>query len=195
MRLVKVPVFALLLAASAVPASAYVATFAATDQKIMLTGLGGGQDRVTWGSCVFSGGTTTCTVTANFTGFGGGGTIAWVLTYSGNGPSPLTTGSVIPGSDQLAPFSLSAGSFITTITANSGSVLTFYGQAPLLQYTAPPQCTVVTTCSIGQVGLVVNATITGQMSGSFDTTPVIRSTQGVISASSYGAFPAIAPGT
>jgi uncharacterized protein (TIGR03437 family) len=199
MKFVAVPVFALYVAALALPASASVASFATTNQNVMLTGLGSngagqGQDRVTWGSCVFSGGNTVCTVTASFTGFGGGGTIAWVLTYQGNGPSPLTTGSQVPGGDQLVPFSLSSGSFNTTITENNGTILNFYGQAPYFTYNQT-QCTGVSMCSPGSVGLTVGSTITGTVSGTFDTTPIIRGSLGVISASAFGSFTSIAPGT
>jgi uncharacterized protein (TIGR03437 family) len=182
-------------------ASAYVATFGPTNQNITLTGLGSnatgeGQDSTTWGSCVFSSGLTTCTVTAPFAGFGGGGTIAWVLTYQGNGASPLLTGSLTPGDDNFAPFSLSSGSIVTTVTESNGTVLNFYGQAPFFHYNSP-KCTGISTaaCGPGQVGLTVGATVTGSISGTFDTTPVIRASQGVISAGAYGAFSSIAPAT
>ena len=184
------------VAAIALPALASVATLGPTNQNILLTGLGAGQYRVTWGSCVFSGGITTCTVTAPFTGVGNGGTVAFVLVYQGNGLSPLTTGSQVPGQDQLLPFSLSSGSFAATFTENNGTVLTFYGQAPFFTFNTI-QCTGLPagTCSVGQVGLTANSTVTGPVSGSFDTTPVIQSSGGVISASSYGAFQSIAPAT
>ena len=202
MKLFTVPVFFLCAVALTPRASAYVATFGPTDQNIVDTSLGPdaagrGQFRTTWGSCVFSGGLTTCTVSASFTGFGGGGTIAWVLTYQGNGPSPLTTSSVSPGSDQLAPYSLSTGSLVATITEANGTVLTFYGQAPYGQFVQATCKGISATlaCGPGLVGQTLGATITGPVTGTFDTTPVIRSSQGVISAGAYGAFPQIAPGT
>jgi uncharacterized protein (TIGR03437 family) len=196
------PVYFMCVGALAPLASASIAMFSPTNQSILETGLGAdgagrGQVRITWGSCVFSGGVTTCTLSASFTGFGGGGTIAWVLTYQGNGPSPMTAGSQSPGNDQLGPISLSSGSLVTTITESDGTVLNFYGQAPFFQYTQATCTGIASTakCGPGQVGLTVGATITGPGAGSFDTTPVIRSSLGVISAGAYGAFPSIAPGT
>ncbi|HEY4360640.1 MAG TPA: IPT/TIG domain-containing protein [Bryobacteraceae bacterium] len=184
-------------------ASASVATYGPTNEKVTNTGLGGdlqgrGQNRVTWGNCVFSGGNTTCTVTAPFTGFGGGGTIAWVLTYPGNGPSPLGTDSQTPGSDLLGGFYLTGpSSFVTTVTESDGTILTFYGQGPYTLYSSPT-CTGLpanSPCATGRVGLTPGATITGPLTGTFDCTPIIRSSQGVISAGAYGAFSSIAPGT
>ena len=87
-------------------ASATLAPFGPSTQKVTFTGLGGdatgaGQSRVTWGSCTFDGSNTTCTVSAPFTGTLGGGTINMVLSYSGNGPSPLTAVSITPGNDRI----------------------------------------------------------------------------------------------
>ena len=174
-----------------------------TAQNITLTGLGGnasgeGQVRITWGSCVFSNNITTCTVSGPYTGLGGSGTISTVLTYSGNGPSPLTGTSISPGSDTISA-SLSSGSILTTITESTGKVLNFYsGFLPSLVYNpANDSCTGVpsSACTVGQVGLMAGATITGPGTGTYDTTPIIRSSLGVISASAYGGFTSIAPGT
>jgi len=182
-------------------ATASVANLGPTNQSITLTGLGGnalgeGQVRVTWGSCAFDGTNTTCTVTAPFTGVGPGGTISFILTYQGNGESPLTATSQTPGSNQLGPFSLSTGSFVTTLKESDGTTLIFDGEAPYFEYgqpgDSPAQCTGVSTCGVGQVGLVVGATISGQVSGGFDPTPVVRA---LISAGSFGGFKSIAPAT
>jgi uncharacterized protein (TIGR03437 family) len=160
--------------------------FGPTNQSVTLTGLGGnasgeGQDRITLGSCVFGGTTTVCTLTAPLTGPDAGGTISTVLTYAGNGPSPLTSGSQSPGSNLLNPASLSSGNVVTTVTLSSGTILTFNGQIPgfLFNQTGDPsaQCTGVTTCNVGQVGLVPGATITGEVSGTFNTLPVIMAVE------------------
>jgi uncharacterized protein (TIGR03437 family) len=45
------------------------------------------------------------------------------------------------------------------------------------------------------VGLTPGATITGPVNGQFDPTPVIRTSLGVISASAFGGFTALAPGS
>lgn len=194
---------ALLIATAFLPprASAGVATFGNSSQNVVFTGLGGnfqgeGQSHVTWGSCAFDGRTTTCTVLAPYTGIGAGGTIALVVSYPGNGPAPLTATSISPGND-LANLTLTAGSFVVTLTPNGGQTVTFY-QAPNWDfYFASPNntCTGVASCSVGQVGLAPNATITGPVYGMFDATPLIRASQGVMTASNYGAFSAVAPGT
>jgi len=200
MRFLTIPVFCLCVSALAPKASAYVASFGPTNQNITYTGLGAnaagdGTVRVTYGTCVFSGGNTVCTLSAPFTGFGGGGTLAFVLTYPGNGPSPLTAASKTPGNDQLGPVSLTSGSLVLTITESDGTVLNYYGEAPFVQYINATCSAGISPCGPGQVGLNIGATVTGPVNGTFDTTPVIRSSQGVISAGSYGAFPSIAPGT
>ncbi|MEO8097561.1 MAG: hypothetical protein ABI811_07645 [Acidobacteriota bacterium] len=179
-------------------ASAGVASFAATNQSITWTSLGGnaagqGQSRVTWGSCVFADGITTCTVTAAYTGIGNGGTLTAVLAYAGNGLSPLTVTSITPGND-LVSASLSSGSFLITLTPTNGEAATFY-QPSISLFFNTPTCTLSPTCSVGQVGLTAGATISGKMNGTFDATPVIRNSQGVISASAFGGFSALAPGS
>ncbi len=201
MSLSVIRAIAISMAAFAPLATASVANFGPTTQNITMTGLGGnalgeGQVRITWGNCVFDGSNTTCTVSAPFTGIGAGGTISFVLTYSGNGESPITAGSQSPGSNLLGPFSLTTGSFVTTIKVTGGATLTFDGEGPVSYYDqpgdAPAQCTGVSSCGVGQVGLTVGATISGQVSGSFDPTPVIKA---LISAGSFGGFKSIAPAT
>ena len=194
----KLSVFFAIATAIVTPAAvASVANFGPTSQNITLTGLGGnsageGQVRVTWGSCNFDGTNTTCTVSAPFLGVGSGGTISSVLTYSGSGISPLTAVSLSPGSNQVT-LQLASGSFVTTLAESNGTTLTFDGEVPFFQYNGAT-CTGVSpaNCTVGQIGLTVGATITGQVTGTFDPTPVVKS---VISAGAYGAFHAIAPAT
>jgi len=198
MRFAAVPSVVFWVAVLAPGAKASVATLAPTTQNITFTGLGGnaagqGQNRVTWGSCAYDGTNTKCTVSGPFTGIGGGGTISMVVTYAGNGPAPLTATSTTPGSD-LVVLSLTSGSFVLTLAENGGTTLTFYNSAPYFTF-YNPTCTGVSQCAVGQVGLTPNATISGTVTGSFDATPVIRTSQGVISASAYGGFSALAPGT
>ena len=196
MRLVVIPVFLFCVASFSPRASASVASFGLTNQSITFTGLGGnalgeGQSRVTWGSCVYEGTNTTCTVSATFTGLGGGGTISTVLTYAGNGPSPLTATSVSPG-DNLITFGLTSGSINVILVLNTGATLTYYSTAPNFTF-VNPTCTLTSPpCAVGTTGLTPGATITGPATGTFDTTPVIRA---VISASAFGAYPALAPGS
>lgn len=158
-----------------------------------------GQSRVSWGNCVYDGSNTKCTVTAPYSGVGGGGTISLVLAYSGNGPSAFTANSISPGSDYIT-FGLTAGSSGTisvSLTESTGATVAFLSNNFTFFYDSSASCsgTAVSSCSIGQVGLTPGAIISGPVHGTFDATPVIRTSQGVISASAYGGFSALAPGT
>jgi uncharacterized protein (TIGR03437 family) len=197
MRLIVIPVFLFCAAFLSPRASAVTATYASSNQAVTFTGLGGsagvGQSRITWGSCVYDGTNTKCTLSATYTGVGGGGTLTALLTYNGNGPSPLTGISIGPGSD-LVTFALSSGSFVVSLTENTGATVTFLSQAITFRF-INATCTGVAVCGVGQVGLTPNATISGLGSGTFDATPIIRASQGVLSASNYGGFSALAPAT
>jgi uncharacterized protein (TIGR03437 family) len=184
-------------------ASAQTATYTNSSQIVTLTGLGGsggvGQSRVTWGNCAYDGTNTKCTVTAPYTGVGGGGTISMVLAYKGNGISPFTANSISPGSDYIT-FGLMAGSSGTisvSLAENTGASVAFLSNNFTFYYDSTASCsgTAAPSCSIGQVGLTPGAVISGTVHGTFDATPVIRTSQGVISASAYGGFSALAPGT
>lgn len=180
-------------------ASGVIVTLAPSTQPVTLTGLGvnqtgAGTGRFTWGSCNFDGQTTTCTVSGTYTGLGNGGRYSFLLTYGGNGPSPLGTVASPPGSDTVV-YSLSAGSFGFTLTPNGGDPVTFYDLRFGLFYSpSTDTCTGVGSCAVGAVGITPGATITGPVNGSFDTTPIITP-GGVVSAQAYGGFPSIAPAT
>jgi uncharacterized protein (TIGR03437 family) len=148
---------------------------------------------MTWGSCAFDGTNTACTLSGAFTGFGGGGNYSFVLSYPGNGAFPLIAVTPI-GSDQFFAQSLGNFSLVITLAENGGTTIKFYSFANFNFVFSNPTCTGVSTCSVGQVGLTPNATITGPVGGAFDPTPGITPS-GVITAGNYGAFPAIAPGT
>jgi uncharacterized protein (TIGR03437 family) len=193
------PVFILWVAFLSPRASAVTATYTNSSQNVTLTGLGGsngvGQSRVTWGSCAFDGTSTNCTVSAPYTGVGGGGTISIVFSYRGNGMSPFTANSISPGSNQIT-FGImpgNTGSITVSLQESIGANVTFLSDNFFFTYSLPT-CTGLasTSCAVGQVGLTPNATITGTVSGTFDATPAIQS---VISAGSYGGFNAVAPGT
>ena len=202
MRLIAVSPF-LFCAAFFSSAFAQTATYANSNQNVTLTGLGGsggvGQSRVTWGNCAYDGTNTNCTVTAPYTGVGGGGTISIVLAYKGNGISPFTANSISAGSD-LITFGLTAGSsgsISVSLAENTGATVAFLSNNFNFFYDSTASCsgTAVPSCSTGQVGLAPGAVISGKIHGTFDATPVIRTSQGVISASAYGGFSALAPGT
>jgi len=192
-----------LCAALLPPASAQTATYTNSNQKVTLTGLGGtggvGQSRVDWGTCAYDGTNTKCTVTAPYTGVGGGGTISIVLTYKGNGISPFIATSISPGND-YTNLSIAAGasaSGLVSLTESTGATVAFLSNFFTFFFDSNASCsgTAVPSCAVGQVGLTPGAVVTGTVHGVFDQTPVIRTSQGVISASSYGAFPKLAPGT
>jgi uncharacterized protein (TIGR03437 family) len=179
------------------------ATYSSSQQNVTLTGLGGsggvGQSRVDWGTCAYDGTNTNCKITAPYTGVGGGGTITIVLSYKGNGPSPITANSISPGSS-LVTFGLlpgASGSISVSLTESTGVTVAFLSTNFNFFYDSTASCSgpAVSSCSTGQVGITPGAVITGPVHGIFDATPVIRTSQGVISASNYGALPAVAPAT
>jgi len=186
------------------PASAQTATYTSSNQVVTLTVLGGsggvGQSKVDWGNCAYNGANTVCTVTAPYTGVGGGGTIFMIFTYRGSGPSPFTANSISAGSNYIT-FGLTAGNSGTITVSltenNTGATVAFLSNNFTFYYNSDAACsgTPVSTCSIGQVGLTPGAVISGTGNGTFDATPVIRTSLGVISASAYGGFSALAPGT
>src|ERR1017187_4946773 len=198
MRVFAVAVFLAYMAVASPEASAAVATMGASTQKFTLTGIGPngagqGQAKMTWGSCTYDGTTTTCSLSGPFTGFGGGGTYNFAVSYAGNGAFPLI--AVFPiGSDQFFAQALSNYSFVVTLTENNGTVIPFYSFANFNFVYSSPTCTGVATCDGAPVGQAPNATITGPITGVFDPTPTILPS-GVITAGYYGAFPAIAPAT
>jgi uncharacterized protein (TIGR03437 family) len=202
MKPITIPVLA--LCAVFLPfASAQTATYTNSAQNVTITGLGGsngvGQVSVIWGNCAYNGTNTVCTVSAPYTGVGGGGTINMVFSYPGNGKSPLLANSISPGSIYVT-FALtpgSSGNFTVSLAENAGQTVTFLTNGFTFYFASTATCTgtSVSACNVGQVGLTPAAVMTGQVYGVFDQTPVIRTSQGVISASAYGAFSALAPGT
>ena len=151
---------------------------------------------VDW-NCAFDEPThTNCTITAPYTESAAAGRSPG-FAYAGSGPSPFTANSISPGSD-LVTFGLlpgGSGSITVSLTESTGVTVPPSTPSPsfstfryLLRACGYP-------CSIGPVGLTPGAIISGTVHGTFDATPVIRTSQGVISASGYGALSAIAPGT
>ena len=199
MRHVSLSILLLCVAAVSPQARGSVAALGQSTENVTFTGLGGtpsgqGQSRVTWGSCGFDGTRTKCTVSGRYTGLGEGGTFAYVLDYPGNGPSPLTAISSVPGGD-LIFFNLTSGSLVITFISHerrSHHVLrsdhvSLYVFECHMYRSFDLQCRTRRTDA--------GATLSGPITGTYDTTPVIRTASGVISASDYGAFSAIAPAT
>jgi uncharacterized protein (TIGR03437 family) len=198
MTLRPIPALFFYLVAASAPASATIATLGLSNQNFTLTGIGAnasgqGQAKMAWGSCPFDGTNTNCTLSGPFTGFGGGGTYSFLISYPGNGAFPLI--AVFPiGSDQFFAQALSNFSLTITLTETNGTTISFYSFANFNFIFSSPTCSGVALCGAGQVGLTPNATISGRIIGAFDPTPMITPA-GVITAGNYGAFPAIAPAT
>jgi uncharacterized protein (TIGR03437 family) len=190
----------LLCPAIAQQASAAVATLGQSTQNFGMTGIGvnasgQGQSRIIWGTCAFDGTNTRCVLSGAYTGFGKGGAYSAAVSYPGNGPFPLIA-VFPPGSDSFSAQAIGRFSFQFTLAESGGPTISFYSFANFfVQYTSARTCTGISNCSPGQVGLTPNATITGPVTGSLDPTPVIRTSLGVISASAFGGFSALAPGS
>jgi uncharacterized protein (TIGR03437 family) len=172
-------------------------TLGQSAQNFLLTGVGAnasgdGVSTVTYGDCSYDGTNTKCTLSGTFTGLGPGGNYSFVLSYAGNGPSPLTA-ITAPGSD-LFTFKLTSGSFTYTFNESNGTTLTFHSLDYSIFYV--PGATACTgspsECGPGGVGDAPGSTISGPVTGSFELAPVIQT---VISAGSYGGFTSIAPAT
>ncbi len=195
-----IPVVALLLIV--LPASAIV-TLGQSTQNYSLTGIGPnssgeGQNTVTWGTCAFDGTNTNCTLSGPYTGLGTGGTYSFVLSYPGKGAFPLNAVSQSPGSNNIVYQATNNYSLVITLTPSAGTPILFYSFANFsFQFTPSAVCTGVpaSSCAVGVVGVTATATITGPITGSFDPTPAIRASSGVISAGGYGGFSSIAPAT
>jgi uncharacterized protein (TIGR03437 family) len=187
---------------TALPASALV-TLGQSTQNFALTGIGAnasgeGQNTVSWGACAFDGTNTNCTLSGPYTGLGPGGTYSFVLSYSGNGAFPLNAVSQSPGSNLFYYQATNNYALVITLTPSTGAPVSFYSFANFAFYfTSAAVCTGVpaANCAVGQVGVTPKATITGPITGTFDPTPAIRASSGVISAGGYGGFSSIAPAT
>jgi uncharacterized protein (TIGR03437 family) len=194
------PILALFL--TALPASAIV-TLGQSTQNFSITGIGpnasgAGQNNVTWGTCAFDGTNTNCTLSGPYTGLGAGGTYSFVVSYPGKGAFPLNAVSQSPGSNLFYYQATNNFSLVITLTPTTGAPINFYSFANFdFFFTTAATCTGVPagSCAVGQVGATPNATMTGPITGSFDPTPAIRASSGVISAGGYGGFSSIAPAT
>jgi uncharacterized protein (TIGR03437 family) len=176
---------------------AWAGTLGQSAQNLGLTGIGpnangDGVSQVTWGACSYNGTNTNCTLSGPFTGLGPGGTYDFVLSYPGNGPSPLT--AVTPPGSEYFTLALSSGSLTFTFNESNGTSLSFNSlNFEIFYIQGTFVCTgTLTSCDPGSVGQTPGATETGPVNGTFNLTPVIQT---VISAGSYGGFTSIAPAT
>jgi hypothetical protein len=144
-------------------------------------GGGVGSGRYTLGSCVFASPNTTCTLSGTYTESaqsthapGTGGSFTLQLVYPGNGPSPVVARSISPGSDVLQFADAGSATFTLTLVPGAGGQLVGVYPAPVFAESvvfaafldpANHSCTGVAgpQCTVGQVGLVAGATITGSV--------------------------------
>ena len=187
-----------LLAGAWLPARAAIINLEQSTQNLTLTGLGpnamgDGVSQITWGDCSFDGTNTNCTLSGKFTGLGPGGTWVYLLTYAGNGPSPITA-VTNPGSQFFSIKFVGPGSLTHTFNESNGTSITFPNNTGQLIYVpSATSCTGnVTSCDPGSVGQTPGAVITGPVTGTVNPAPIIQT---VISASAYGGFTSIAPAT
>jgi uncharacterized protein (TIGR03437 family) len=187
-----------LLAGAWLPARAAIINLEQSTQNLTLTGLGpnssgDGVSQITWGDCSYDGTNTNCTLSGQFTGLGPGGTWVYLLTYPGNGTSPITAVTT-PGSELFRIQFVSPGTLTHTFNESNGTTITFPNTVGSLFYVpSATTCTGnVTSCDPGSVGQTLGATITGPVTGTVNPAPIIQT---VISASSYGGFTSIAPAT
>ena len=148
---------------------------------------------MSWGTCSFDGTTTTCILSGTFTGLGNGGTYSMNVSYPGNGTFPLNA-ITAAGSDLFTTQATGSFSFVITLAETGGPTTSYYSYANFAIFFSSPTCTVVNSCGPGAVGQTPNATITGPVTGTFNTAPTITAS-GVVSATNYGGFPSIASGT
>jgi uncharacterized protein (TIGR03437 family) len=196
-RAIITAVFCIVSFAICVRQQAWAGTLGQSAQSLTLTGLGpnatgDGVSQVTWGDCSYDGTKTTCTLSGPFTGLGPGGTYDFVLSYPGDGQTPLTA-ITAPGSEYFT-LSLSAGSLTYTFNESNGTSLSFNRLDYSIFYIQGTfACTGgVTSCDPGTVGQTPGATESGPVNGTFALSPTIQT---VISAGSYGGFTSIAPAT
>ncbi|MEI9812991.1 MAG: hypothetical protein WDO18_10130 [Acidobacteriota bacterium] len=190
-----------LLLAASVPSFGLV-TLNVTGQNFGLTGIGTnsigqGQSKMTWGTCAFDGSTTTCSLTGTYTGLGSGGTYNLSVSYAGNGEFPLLAISTLTDPNRFTALATVNFDYVGTLTPTNGTPINFYSFGTFeLDYNSSAVCTGVTlaNCTVAQVGATPGATITGKVTGLFDTAPRINPGT-VITAGAFGAFPAAAPGS
>ncbi len=171
-------VVALSLATLAAQAATVSVNLGPTAQNITLAGGGlngsglGTYPVITLGTCASSGGSTSCTLSGNFTGSTTGftsGTYSIVTTYPGIGPSPLQGVEISSGSD-FWTFSSVAATITMYLTSNGGTVtvpITGPTGASLGFLYATQTCsgTAVSACSVAQVGATAGSIITGPSTG------------------------------
>jgi uncharacterized protein (TIGR03437 family) len=197
MRLATLPLFITFL--TLIPTARAVLTLGLSTTTFTLTGIGPtstgqGQSKITWGNCNYDGKYTTCTLSNPYTGQGSG-VMTWAVTYTGNGDFPLI--AITDKGSNL--FSLQAVSnnysFDVTVSPTGGTPYHLYYGPPFFITFVNPVCTGVTAnCTADGVGQTPGATKSGLYTGTLDPAPQITP-GGVISASNYGAFAAIAPAT
>lgn len=175
----------LLLTAVMAQAGSVTISLGATTQSLLLQGTGAngsglGTYIVTMGACTPSGGSTTCTLSGNYTGTVApftSGTYSLVTVYPGTGSSPLLGVQQSAGSNLFQFSSIPAGTTmnlnLTTTTGNFVAPIFSGGQFAsgatfgfVFDNSAVCAGTPVSPCSVGTVGLANGSSITGPSTGS-----------------------------
>jgi len=176
----------LLLTSFTAQASSVTLNLGQTAQNLTLAGLGAnasglGRYNVTLGTCTASGGSTTCILSGSFTGTASGflsGTYSLATTYVGTGTTPIQGVEQAAGSDLFAFSSIPSTATITLTLVSaigttvvpmvSGSQFASGAAFSFVYGTGAATCSgaAVSSCSVGSVGLVNGAVITGQPTGS-----------------------------
>ena len=179
-------VLGLLLTSFLMQAASVTVNLGQTAQNLTLAGLGPnasglGRYLVTLGACTPSGGNTTCILSGAFTGTSSGltsGTYSLTTTYVGTGTTPLQGVQQSAGSDLFAFSAIPSGTTMTlTLVTSGGTVVVpiFTGGAFVSGATfsfayGPGSATCsgpsVSSCSVGPVGQVNGAAISGPATGS-----------------------------
>jgi hypothetical protein len=174
MRLGTASIFLILLAAA--PQAKAIVTLGVSTQNFAFTGTGNnssgeGQFSVSWGNCTFDGFNTTCTLSGPYKGLGPGGTYSFVVTYPGKGAFPFGAVLTSPGGNQFTFAGVTGPyTFQATLAGTDGTTIPFYSFYGFVFQFSSATCTGVasTACNLAQVGATAGATITSQVTGTFD---------------------------
>lgn len=165
----------LLVLSPARPASAGTVdvTLNTSTQNLTLTGLGVnssgyGVMSIEFGACAFSGGITSCTLSGTFSGIGGGGNYSYVVSYAGNGPSPVMGTTTATSGNPPLTFNFNGATVDITLAENDGTVLTLDNPDYNIFFSSA-SCTGLSgsldTCETFDVGATPGATESGPIKG------------------------------
>lgn len=167
----------LFLAFSSRPASAGTidVTLNPSTQNLTLTGLGvnssgDGVVSMQFGACAFNSGTATtnCTLSGTFSGVGGGGNYAFIVSYAGNGSSPVTGTTEATSGNPALTFNFNGATVAIVLSENSGTTLDISNPNYSIFFSSA-SCSGLSgsldTCETFDVGATPGATESGPIEG------------------------------